>query len=69
MISSSILRFSFFTLSSSRRDSIEDAGGGGVSEDFPAVFAASRLDFFGRAPGSLPSASMDAISADKFSMS
>ena len=28
VISSSILRFSFFTRSSSRRDSIEDAGGG-----------------------------------------
>ena len=44
VISSSILRFSFFTRSSSGRDSIEDAGGGRLLEDFPAVFAASRLD-------------------------
>ena len=45
VISSSILRFSFFIFSSCERDSIEDAGGGCVLVDCPAVFAASRLDF------------------------
>ena len=65
VISGSILRCSFFTLLSSMRDSKEDAGGGLVLVEFPTIFAASHLDFFGQAPGSVLKVSEDVINADK----